>query len=179
MASPVNIRVSAPFPFPALVRGASPIVVSKANGIWTVSFEMADLTVHVPSIADLSEEYWLVYDAVRQTFFRVPLSTLGIAGSLAQRLAIASPIVVSNNDQIINFNINAPATCTLPSYATRSGAPLTFKDVGGHLSGTNTLTITPAGGETIDGQPNIVLNSPYQRLTLIPANDGTSTGWGT
>lgn len=34
---PANVRVSAQFPFPALVVGSSGIAVTKQNGIWTIS----------------------------------------------------------------------------------------------------------------------------------------------
>lgn len=179
MASPVNIRVQALIPFPPLVVGGQGLIVTKANGIWTVALNIPGLGTSVPNATQLNTDFVLVYDSIAKTNVKVPLSAFFVGGALLQRLATASPVVVAPNDQIINFNINAAATCALPSYATRAGMPLTFKDVGGHLSAVNTFTITPAGGETIDGQANIVLKTPFQRVTLIPANDGTSTGWGT
>lgn len=179
MASPVNIRVSAPFPFPALVVGNAPIKLTKANGIWTISLDVADLTAHVPSVSDLGSEYWIVYDALHNTFFKVLLSTLGIAGSRLQRSATASPIVVAGNDQIINFNINAGSpTCALPAAATRNGAPLMFKDVGGHAAAHN-LTFTTTGGETMDGiaSGSVAITTNYGWLEFTPFNDGVNVGW--
>lgn len=177
MASPVNIRVAAAFPFPALVRGAAPVTVSKANGIWTVALDVADLTAHVPSVADLGQEYWIVWDSIRLTYFKVALSTLGVGGARLQRAANASPIVVAANDQVINFSIGAPATCALPSYATRNGVPLTFNDSGGLLTAVNKLRITPLGAETIDGLAFVDMVTKHNKITLTPYNDGTNTGW--
>lgn len=85
-------------------------------------------------------------------------------------------------DSIINLNvplINGPLTIILPPYATRGGAPLTFKDVGG-VATANPITIQRASAvasENIGDQAQIVLGVNYQEITLRPANDGTSTGW--
>lgn len=177
MASPVNIRVSAQIPFPALVVGGAPVAVTKANGIWTIALNVANLTQHIPAGADFASEYLIVYDAVRLTFFKVLLSTAGLAGARAQRSAVASPIVVLAADQMINFNINAGnPICQLPAAATRNGVPLTFKDAGGH-AGAHPLTFSFTGGETADGLVNPVINTNYGEITFAPYNDGTNAGY--
>jgi hypothetical protein len=100
-----------------------------------------------------------------------------ILGVRTQRLVTVSPIAITVADQIINVAINAGApTCTLPLANTRGGAPLTFKDVGGFFAAHN-LTITPTNPDTIDGLASIVLNQNRQAVTLVPANDGTTSGW--
>lgn len=94
-----------------------------------------------------------------------------------QRLVTSSPIVVASSDQIINVNISAGSpTCTLPTASGRSGLAVAFKDVGGNF-GAHALTITPAGGDTIDGQASLTLGTNRQFISLVPANDGTTTGW--
>jgi len=93
-----------------------------------------------------------------------------------QRSITATPIVIASNDQILNCNIAAPATCALPAAAIRSGIPLTFKDVGAQF-GANNLVITPNGAETIDSAANITLKNNRQEVTLIPFTDGVNTGW--
>ena len=177
MASPVNIRVMAAIPFPPLVVGGAPVKVTKANGIWTIGFDMADLAARVPSVADLSNEYWIVYDAALQTYFKVLLSSLGVAGARLQRPVTTTAIVVAANDQIVNFSYNGVVTCALPAATSRNGAPLTFHDAGGHVSGVHTATFTPNGAETIDGQADVVMTAAYGTITLTPYNDGTNTGW--
>jgi hypothetical protein len=176
MASPVNIRNTVLVPFPSLVRGSAPLIVTKANGIWVIALDVAGLTAHVPSVADLAQEYWIVYDAAQDTFFKVLLSTLGLGGARLQRSAVASPIVVAPNDQIINFNINAAAVCTLPSSATRSGVPLTFQDVGGHATA-HPLVFSLTGGELADGVANPAITVNYGKMTFTPLTDGVNTGY--
>jgi hypothetical protein len=51
-----------------------------------------------------------------------------------------------------------------------------FKDVGGQFTA-HPLTLNCAGAEKMDGLASITLNTNYQFLRLVPANDGTSTGW--
>jgi hypothetical protein len=99
------------------------------------------------------------------------------AGVRTQRLVTASPIAVQPNDNIINVNISAgtPA-CTLPLASSRNGLALSFKDVGGNF-GAHALTLTASGGDTIDGLTSVTLNTARQYINLVPANDGTTTGW--
>lgn len=180
-ASPVNIRNTVAIPFPPLVRGAAPIAVAKANGIWTISLDVADLAAHVPSVADLAAEYWIVWDQTRGTYFKVALSAIGVAGARLQRYADASAsgnvITVAANDQWINFKVAAASTCALPAAATRNGAPLTFYNVDGTLTAGHKLTLTPAGGETIGGAASVDMTTARALVTLTPMNDGTNTGW--
>lgn len=177
MALPPNIRINTQFPFPALVTGSAPIVISKANGIWRVSFSIANLGTQVPLITAYPTDYVLIWDSIANTFFRVTLSSFGLGGARTQRSVTASPIVVAAGDQILNVNIAAGApTCALPAAATRNGVPLTFKDVGGQFFAHN-LTITPNGAETIDGLANLVMKTNRQGVTLWPFNDGANSGW--
>ena len=178
MASPVNIRASSPIPFPALVVGGMPVTVTKKNGIWTLGFDIVDLTQRVPVASDLPVEFLIVYDSIIKTFFKVALNVLGVGGALLQRSVTASPIVVAANDQRINFNINAAAACTLPASATRNGIPLTFKDCGGHATA-HPLVFSTTGGETMDGiaSGGVSIATNYQEMTFTPYNDGVNTGW--
>jgi hypothetical protein len=93
-----------------------------------------------------------------------------------QRSVTASPVTLAATDDIINLNITGAGACTLPAASTRSGRPIIFKDVGGKFAA-NHFTITAAGAERMDGIASIVLSTNYQRLRLVPANDGTNTGW--
>jgi hypothetical protein len=94
-----------------------------------------------------------------------------------QRRVTASPITVAATDVIINCAISSGSpTCTLPPSGSRGGVPLVFKDVGGHFAANN-LTITAAASEFMDGLATIVLSTNYQRLKLLPVNDGVGVGW--
>jgi hypothetical protein len=108
-------------------------------------------------------------------FTELYAGTAGSSGARRQRLVVVTPIIVQATDQTINCQIPAPAACALPTAASRNGAPLTFKDLG--QAAANNITITSTGGDLIDGQPSIKLANNYQSITLVPLNDGISTGW--
>ena len=105
------------------------------------------------------------------------IAGISTGSARTQRLVTTSPITVGGTDQIINVNISAGSpTCTLPLASSRAGVVLTFKDVGGNF-GAHSLTITPVGGDTIDGLASLVLSTNRMTINLVPANDGTTTGW--
>lgn len=173
-----NLRVNVSVPFPATVTGSGPIVISKAQGIWTVALNVVNLVTATPSGPDLPNTYTLCYNATLGIFEKVSLSAFGnIIGTPTphQRLVTTAPVIVLS-DQLINCNFSAPTTIALPTAVSRSGAPLTFKDVGGNW-GSNNVTFAPNGGDTIDGRANLVAATNHQSVTLTPANDGTTTGW--
>lgn len=177
MTLPANVRVNAQVPFPAMVQGSGPVTIAKQNGIWTVGFSISNLGIqNPPPLNNFPTDYLLVWDSVAKQFIQVPLSALSSLAR-AQRSVTASPIVIAATDMMLNVNINSGSpTCTLPGAATRAGVPLTFKDVGGNFAAHN-LTITPAGGETIDGAASLILSANRQAVTLNPFNDGVNSGW--
>ena len=179
MTLPANIRVNIGAPFPALVQGSGPITIGKANGIWTVGFTIAAFGSQNPPIGNYPTDYVLAWDDVAKTFFKMSLTNLvaAVTGARNQRSVTASPIVIASTDMILNVNINGGnPTCALPTAASRTGVPLTFKDVGAQF-GAHPLTITPNGIETIDGAASLVLGVNRQSVTLNPFNDGTNSGW--
>lgn len=180
MILPANIRVNATFPFPSLVQGTGPITIGKTSGIWNVGFSIDKFAEQIPLPAAWPTDFFLVWDAVNQVFFKVSISDLAAIfvsspGVRQQRLVTGSPIVIVSNDSIINCNIAGAATCALPASAGRVGAPLTFKDLG--QASTHPIVITPNGAETIDGAATYTLNNNRQGVTLVPFNDGFNSGW--
>jgi hypothetical protein len=176
MTLPPSVRVNVGAPFPARVQGSGPVLVTKANGIWTISLNISGIAQQTPPSAKYPTDFFLIWDSVAQSWFQVPLSFLStLVAARTQRLVTASPIVIAAGDQVLNCNIAAAATCALPTAASRNGVPLTFKDLG--QAGIHPITITPNGAETIDGAANFVMTINRQELTLVPFNDGTNTGW--
>lgn len=159
--------------FPSAVFGSGPVTVTKVAGVYTISFSVMLFSSALPAATDYATDYLLVYDSVAGSFFRMPLINFG---QRTQRAVVATPIVVSGTDQILNCNINADSTCALPAAATRNGVPLTFKDLG-HATAHN-ITITPNGTETIDGvNAAVKIVNDFGEITLVPFNDGVNTGW--
>lgn len=180
MTLPANIRINTAVPFPALVQSNGPITISKNNGIWTIGFTITTFGSQVPLVGNYPTDFLLAWDDVNKTFFKVSITNLiaSIATTIptpTQRYVTTTPIGVGASDQIINCKITSPAACTLPSAASRLGSKVTFKDLGQATA--NNITLTAAGGDTIDGAATYVIRDNFGYVTLVPFNDGTNTGW--
>lgn len=102
-------------------------------------------------------------------------SRVTTATAPTQRLVTSSPIVIQTTDMIINVNISSGSpTCAVPLASSRSGVSLVFVDVGGNF-GAHPLALTFA--DSIDGQASLTLGTNRQSIRIVPANDGTTTGW--
>lgn len=180
MTLPANIRINTAVPFPALVQSNGPITISKNNGIWTIGFTITTFGSQVPLVGNYPTDFLLAWDAVNQTFFKVSITNL-IASIVAtyptrtQRSVTATPFGVGASDMILNCKITSPAACTLPSAASRLGVPVTINDLGQATA--NNITLTAAGGDTIDGAATYVIRDNFGYVTLLPFNDGVNAGW--
>lgn len=175
MTLPANVRINVGAPFPSVVKATAPASIARANGIWTVGVSFMLVGQQVPPAVSLANDWVLVWDDTAKTFLRLPLAT--VMGS-NQRAVTGAPVAIQATDYILHLNLTASTSITLPSYQSRSGLPLIFKDVG-LQAGVNPLTIAAAGGETIDGLPSIPLNTPGQSIRVVPAFDGVNSGWFT
>jgi hypothetical protein len=87
---------------------------------------------------------------------------------------------VLNSDQRIvtssGATFTAPRTLTLPYAAgTNTTTAVIFYDVGNAVSSTNTLTITPQSGDTINGSSSsVVINYAGAQVTMYPMS---GTNW--
>jgi hypothetical protein len=184
VTAPSIIRINLNAPFPTLVKGSGPITVTKINGIWTIALTAAAIGVQTPPAQNYATDFVLVWDNVAQQWIQVSFAALITAAQVgasarAQRSVTSAPAVLST-DSIINFSLLAPASITLPAFASRLGAPLTFNDSGGTFN-TNPLTVVPNGAETISGiytnASPLILRSPLSVTTLVPYNDTVNSGW--
>src|SRR5262249_55524020 len=159
MTLPANIRVNVGAPFPAVVKGTAGIAIQKANGIWTLGLGYPQLGIqNAPTLLHLSSNYVALYDSIAKTYFLVSMSAVSFGGVRNQRSVTSAPVTIDSSDQILHLNVPVPPggpagfIIVLPSFATRAGVPLTFKDVGMQATA-NPITIAAATGEAIDGFP--------------------------
>jgi hypothetical protein len=99
-------------------------------------------------------------------------------GTRAQRLITsAQNLPIQLLDSVLNLAVVAGGLAiALPPFATRAGAPLSFVDLGFAGPG-NVIVISAAGAEPINGMASVSIDAPRMVFTLVPANDGVSTGW--
>ena len=98
-----------------------------------------------------------------------------VSSGFGHRTAVAdADKTVDATDAFIAYSsLSAPRVVTLPAAnAVNAGYVLTVGDESGSCSSTNTLTITRAGADTIDGATTEIIKSAYGFRVLI--SDGTS-----
>ena len=94
--------------------------------------------------------------------------------NLETRTVTTTPYNVSNNDDVIFVNVTSgPASIVLPSTGIDDGCKRSFyiKDYSG-TSVKNPITITSAGGKTINGVAFAMLNGAYSHVQVV--YDGTN-----
>ena len=81
--------------------------------------------------------------------------------------------LVAGNDEIVMVDVAQPATVVLPSddAGKSKNRVLYIKDYSG-LAQTNPITITSAGGKTIDGVSSVTLDNGYAYIQVV--YDGTN-----
>jgi hypothetical protein len=94
--------------------------------------------------------------------------------NLSTRIVNTTPYTVVNNDDVLFVNVTSgPASIILPASGSDDSKKRSFyiKDYSG-TSLTNPITITAAGGKTINGVPFAMLNGAYSHIQVI--YDGTN-----
>jgi len=98
----------------------------------------------------------------------------GSSGVRPQRpITSGAALPITAGDSILNINATSDLTPTVPSYTTRAGAPLTFKN----LPGSHVQTLMATSPDTFDGATFFVLQAGAS-VTLVPYNDTVNTGYG-
>ena len=94
--------------------------------------------------------------------------TIAAAGTqvLAVSIAVATPIAVTNADDVISVEVPGPVAVAVNLPAGTTGRIFNIKDGLGLAAGATPITITPAAG-TIDGAATATINVPYGSLQLI------------
>jgi hypothetical protein len=88
------------------------------------------------------------------------------SGMVHGRASISSHYTILRSDYYIGCNHTSSITVTLPySSQLNSGQTYTIKDESGGASSFN-ITIQTQGSDKIDGQDNIVIESPYGAINL-------------
>lgn len=152
MTLPVNIRALVKVGFPTQVYGSGFVVVTKANGIWTVSADYTKLAALVLPV-DLTQ-----YDIAVQNITTKAFSSLTAAAFLGsiennyREVTAAGDVTIAANDVgiLLNKAAGAATNINLPAAATRNGAPVWVKDYKGDAN-VNNITFVMAGVETVDG----------------------------
>ncbi|HUC81373.1 MAG TPA: hypothetical protein VMR70_10680 [Flavisolibacter sp.] len=100
-------------------------------------------------------------------------STMQVEGSLSMaiRTITANTAIAATDNTVLANTTSGAVTLTLPAASGISGRIYTIKKIGsGGID--NQLTITPAGGATIDGGSSYVIYNDYTFVTL--QTDGTN-----
>lgn len=88
-------------------------------------------------------------------------------------IVVNTPYAVNNDDEVLMVNVLSPASIILPATGGNGSKKRSFyiKDYSG-TSLTNPITITSAGGKTIDGVSFAMLNGGYSHIQVV--YDGTN-----
>lgn len=135
--------------FPAVVSVLSPLTLVKAGVSYIFGLDITALRLSLDGIY-------------------APVSLLN-----AVTVTAAGTYSVQPTDSVvlINKSVAAANSVQLPVAASRSGLPVTVKDLKGDAA-TNVITVLPAGSETIDGLASVPINSNYGAYKFWPVAGG-------
>jgi hypothetical protein len=153
--------------FPSNVRGSGVVEVTKANGIWTIGFDISVLDT--PVIIDLSVYEILIRNTLDDSYGRVSLA--GFLASTYLATVVTGNHNVSATETYLRCQLAAAAAINLPASAARNGLDLDIKDSSGNFA-TNNATINPNGSELIDGKSSLVGDQNYMFIKLRPKTAG-------
>jgi hypothetical protein len=174
---PYNVRVNVNVPFPALVRGAAGLKVTKQNGIWTIQPDFSGLNQGTPPPNQFGVSFLEVWNSQTGVYSTVSFATLqSIVGVIAYKIVTqAGTYAAQSSDNILLINRTVPAagSVQLPLSASRNGFAITVKDLAGNAS-TYPTTVLFSGGEFCDGLASVPINADYGAYKFVPL---TSGGW--
>ena len=99
------------------------------------------------------------------TFDGTKLSVQG--GLIHKRRAVTTTTTAANDDYYLGVSASSTVTINLPNASTlTAGQTFVIKDEAGSLSDSVVINLTPAGGQTIDGESTLSLNSPFAAINI-------------
>jgi phage tail protein X len=152
---------------PAQLVAENFLTITKANGVYTfdVDYELLDTA----AFSDPTTTYVAVLDTVSDSYKITTLSAL-IAGTtgIEQHITAAGPVAINANTGIarVDQTVGAAITLTLPAAVSKT-CPVLIADWKGD-AGTNNITITPAGAETIQGLSSWTIGGDGGSIFLRP-----------
>ncbi len=180
MALPANIRINALVQFPARAQGSGPITVAKANGVFTIGYNVSTYPLLNPPFDPLSKRVF-VWDPTTNLFYNLTIADLFsslITGNVIKVTAAGTVTVgPSTTAVLIQKASPSPTPINLPSILARSGLPLHVADINGNGGD---ITLTPDGTEKIMGVAPWTISSGGVpglggSLTINPSTD--INGW--
>lgn len=178
MSLPANIRINAIVSFPSRAVGSGPITVRKANGVFTVGYDVSGYPLLNPPF-DPTTKRVFVWDPVTNLFYNLSVAALFssvLSGSVIKVTAAGTVTVgPSTTAVLIAKSVASPTPIVLPSIAVREGLALHISDVNGNGGD---ITITPDGSEKIMGQSSWISGDGAGNggnLDLTPSTD--INGW--
>ena len=140
------------------------ILTSSSGKISELNNRVANRLVTIGSVTtELDGEANLTFDG----------NFLSLQGGLVlKRRQITSHITASSADYYIGISASANLDVRLPGAETlTNGQTFVIKDEAGNAS-SHTVTVSASGSQTIDGSPNVRLESPFAAINVY--SDGTS-----
>jgi hypothetical protein len=97
----------------------------------------------------------------------ITISASGVQ-ALAVRIATATPVTVSaTTDEIISVQVPGPVAVAVNLPTGVTGQVFTIKDGLGLAAPATPITITPGGGDVVDGAVSATINAPFGSLTFV------------
>lgn len=173
MSQPANIRVATSVPFPAQVKGSGLIQIAKANGIWTVSLNVATLLPAVAVVPNPGTTYALAYDSTTGVYYLMQLAALNTQ-KVVRILTQPGPYPAQPGDDVLIVKQAVGAAFNITVDWSARTKPLTVVDGKGDAA-LNKISITPTAGQTQLATVNYVvtIDGNGGNVTLTPLPDGS------
>lgn len=159
--------------YPVRIDAGTALASSKTGGVQTVNLDYSKQSL-TAGIADPSTATVLVLRATGE-YERARLDQLVFpaAGQRTPRGDADYTVLTTDRFVALTASLTAARVWTLPAAsAVAGGTAIAFGDEAGGVTSTNTITITRAGSDTINGGTTFVLNTARMGVALV--SDGIS-----